>query len=107
MDLIIAYYIDELSNNKGLKDSKRIEYEENLKRYFDLFIMRKTNNWSWQGIKMKKETKTNNITVYDADVSRKSLEEIIVDILKSYKQGKKIKVSVSIQNIKTFRQYQI
>ncbi len=45
---------------------------------------------------MKKETKTNNITVYDADVSRKSLEEIIVDILKSYKQGKKIKVSVSI-----------
>ena len=45
---------------------------------------------------MKKETKTNNSTVYDADVSRKSLEEIIVDILKSYQQGKKIKVSVSV-----------
>lgn len=45
---------------------------------------------------MKKETKTNNSTVYDTDVSRKSLEEIIVDILKSYQQGKKIKVTVSV-----------
>ncbi len=48
MDLIIAYYIDELTNNKGLTDSKRLEYEENLKEYFDMFILRKINNWAWQ-----------------------------------------------------------
>lgn len=44
---------------------------------------------------MKKETK-GNITIYESVVSKKSLEEVVLDILKSYQQGKKIKVSVSV-----------
>ena len=44
---------------------------------------------------MKKETK-GIITIYESVVSKKSLEEVVLDILKSYQQGKKIKVSVSV-----------
>lgn len=44
---------------------------------------------------MKKETK-GTTTIYESVVSKKSLEEVVLDILKSYQQGKKIKVSVSV-----------
>ena len=44
---------------------------------------------------MKKETK-GTVTIYGSVVSKKSLEEIVLDILKSHQQGKKIKVSVSV-----------
>ena len=43
---------------------------------------------------MKKETR-GTVTIYESLVSKKSLEEVMLDILKSYSLGKKIKVSVS------------
>jgi hypothetical protein len=47
MDLIIAYYIDELQNNKALSEKTRQDFEANLFRYFDIIIKRKTNNWTF------------------------------------------------------------
>ena len=44
---------------------------------------------------MKKETK-GTTTIYESVVSKKLLEEVVLDILKSYQQGKKLKVSVSV-----------
>lgn len=43
---------------------------------------------------MKKETR-GTVTIYESLVSKKLLEEVMLDILKSYSLGKKIKVSVS------------
>jgi hypothetical protein len=45
---------------------------------------------------MKKETKPNNVSIYDAEVNKKSLDEVITDIIKNYQSGKKIKVTVSV-----------
>ena len=43
---------------------------------------------------MKRETK-GTVTIYETVVSKKLLEEVVLDILKSYSSGKKIKVTIS------------
>ncbi len=45
---------------------------------------------------MKKETKPNQVSVYELTVTKKALDEIVADILLSYQQNKKIKVTVSV-----------
>jgi hypothetical protein len=47
MELILAYYIGELQTNEKLSETKKLEYESYLFRYFDITIKRKTNNWTF------------------------------------------------------------
>jgi hypothetical protein len=45
---------------------------------------------------MKKETNPkNNTSTYEAEVNKKSLQEVIEDLLKSYQANKKVKIVVS------------
>ncbi|MEY3786368.1 MAG: hypothetical protein RLZ75_573 [Pseudomonadota bacterium] len=45
---------------------------------------------------MKKETNPkNNTSTYETEVNKKSLQEVIEDLLKSYQANKKVKIVVS------------
>jgi hypothetical protein len=47
---------------------------------------------------MKKETNPkNNTSTYEAEVNKKSLQEVIEDLLKSYQANKKVTLTINLR----------